>query len=147
MLYTGRARVAAISERVIMMSRMPRPRAILAPRLRAMVAAMFEMKHCVAMGRQLRDAGPNLLGATPRFVVPAGGLCGSGDGSEVLRRLQLKAAPAAAPRGAVLVRPPRRGASPPLSKPIIKPAYFLSLARRRGAQASLVPMYASSLFF
>ena len=35
-----RARVAAISERVIMMSRMPRPRAILAPRLRAMVAAI-----------------------------------------------------------------------------------------------------------
>ena len=35
-----RARVAAISERVIMMSRMPRPRAILAPRLRAMVLAI-----------------------------------------------------------------------------------------------------------
>ena len=40
-----RARVAAISERVIMMSRMPRPRAILAPRLRAMVIA-FESMHC-----------------------------------------------------------------------------------------------------
>ena len=35
-----RARVAAISLSVIMMSRMPRPRAILAPRLRAMVLAI-----------------------------------------------------------------------------------------------------------
>ena len=35
-----RARVAAISESVIMMSRMPRPRAIEAPMLRAMVLAI-----------------------------------------------------------------------------------------------------------
>jgi len=38
----GAARVAAISERVIMMSRMPRPRAIEAPKLRAMVVEWFE---------------------------------------------------------------------------------------------------------
>ena len=37
-----RARVAAISLSVIMMSRMPRPRAIELPRLRAMVVKWFE---------------------------------------------------------------------------------------------------------
>ena len=38
----GAARVAAISLSVIMMSRMPRPRAIEEPRLRAMVVEWFE---------------------------------------------------------------------------------------------------------
>ena len=37
-----RARVAAISLSVIMMSRMPRPRAMDEPRLRAMVVEWFE---------------------------------------------------------------------------------------------------------
>ena len=60
----GAARVAAISERVIMTSRMPRPRAIDAARLRAMVCAIV-LNALWAMGRQ------SLAGHPPVSVVPA----------------------------------------------------------------------------
>jgi len=66
-LYTGRARVAAISERVIMMRRMPRPRAIEAPRLRAMVVEWFESVCASPSPSRLRDAGPNLGVGEPSF--------------------------------------------------------------------------------
>jgi len=61
-LYTGRARVAAISDRVIMMSRMPRPRAIELPRLRAMVVEWFESVCASLAVTLLRDALSNLGG-------------------------------------------------------------------------------------
>ena len=63
----GAARVAAISERVIMTSRMPRPRAILAPRLRAMVCAIVLNALC-GDWPSLRDAGPNLGGGDLSFL-------------------------------------------------------------------------------
>ena len=78
--YAGRARVAAISLSVIMMSRMPRPRAIELPRLRAMAVEWFESVCTSRSPSRLRDAGPNLGVGEPSFR-GSGGLCGSGDGS------------------------------------------------------------------
>ena len=72
-LYAGRARVAAISLSVIMMSRMPSPRAMEAPMLRAMVVKWFESVCTSPSPSRLRDAGPNLGGGPLVFVVPAHG--------------------------------------------------------------------------
>ena len=69
----GRARVAAISLSVIMMSRMPKPRAMEAPRLRAMVVKWFESVCTSLAVTLLRDALSNLGGRPLVFVVPAHG--------------------------------------------------------------------------
>ena len=53
----GAARVAAISLSVIMMSRMPRPRAIELPRLRAMVVEWFESV-CTSLAVTAPRCGP-----------------------------------------------------------------------------------------
>ena len=72
-LYAGRARVAAISLSVIMMSRMPRPRAMEAPMLRAMVVERFESVCTSLAVTLLRDALSNLGGGPLVFLCPARG--------------------------------------------------------------------------
>ena len=66
------ARVAAISLSVIMMSRMPRPRAIEAPLLRAMVCAIV-LNALLAMGRHSEMRARICSGRRLVLVLPAHG--------------------------------------------------------------------------
>ena len=80
---------------------------MLAPRLRAMVRAMFESV-CTVARRQLRDAGPNLPGRRLVLVLPAHG-GGPATARAVVRLHGERPPPAAAPRAPLAT--PRRGCS------------------------------------